>query len=375
MLKKTAAMAVLVLMIASLFSGSLGRVQADAPAKNDVVQFTHDLHWNTFSAPHTGRVVSFGVFGAAGETVMDNLAAGAGFVGVAGKASSPGTPGTTSGEAGDVRATDFEFAGIPADAGVVVRGQVTAAEGQEQAYSTMIVYVNGTIKLPTLPALPVPGPGMFRGENYTDRVISHKIFRTAYEAGALSFDGKVAMFRNGSAEPDLFDMRWENMQAVRPGEKMPPTIFTGHLVIPGANGSEGMTLPEWPFPGEYVLDTNIAVDMANLTFTDSQATPDSQYTDTISGGETKWHNVDISSAMKSVNVDLKWREGGSPLKLTIYTPDGHILGPYDDGSDGVEDGRINLNVARPSGVADGEWYLKVTDTGVADNDEYYVKTY
>ncbi len=297
MLKKTTAMAVLVLMIASLFTGSPGRVQADVPAKNDVAQFTHEFHWNTFSAPHTGRAVSFGVFSAASMAVTDSLVAGALFTGPMGEAASSDIPGTSGGETGDVRAAGFEFAGIPADAGVVATRQVTVKEGQEQVYSTMVVYVNGTMKVPALPGLPSSDPGLFRGKNFIDKLISHKIYRTAYEPGALSFDGKVAMFRNGSAEPDLFDMRWENMQAVRPGEKMPPTTFTAHLVIPGANGSEGMPLPPgWPFPGDYVLDSNISVDMANLTFTDSESAQDSQYTDTISAGETQWHSADISNA-------------------------------------------------------------------------------
>ncbi len=75
MLKKTAAMAVLVLMIASLFSGSLGRVQADAPAKNDVAKYTHDFHLTTLSALHAGKVVSSGTFGAAGGVAADSPSA------------------------------------------------------------------------------------------------------------------------------------------------------------------------------------------------------------------------------------------------------------------------------------------------------------
>jgi hypothetical protein len=59
----------------------------------------------------------------------------------------------------------------------------------------------------------------------------------------------------------------------------------------------------------------------------------------------------------------------------IYTPDGKVLGPYYDDSDGQTDARINLNVANPSGVASGEWHLKVTDLDTLGSDDYYVKTY
>jgi len=165
------------------------------------------------------------------------------------------------------------------------------------------------------------------------------------------------------------------MQAVRFGEKASPAIFTAHLVIPAMNGSEEMPLPPWPFPGEYVFDSNVTVDLANLTNADGVTLQDSLYNNEIAAGETQWHSADISSAVESVNVDMKWRNGSNPLKLTIYTPDGHVLGPYDDSSDGKTDGRINLNVDNPSGVAAGKWSMKVTDTGVAGKDAYYVKTY
>ncbi len=59
----------------------------------------------------------------------------------------------------------------------------------------------------------------------------------------------------------------------------------------------------------------------------------------------------------------------------VYTPDGKVLGPYYDDSDGKTDGRINLNIANPSGVAAGEWHLKVTDMDTLGDNDYYVKTY
>ena len=350
MLKKTAAMAVLVLMIASLFSGSLGRVQADAPAKIDVLSIRMSTRMtspdNALSNCMQARSSR-----PAPSALQRMVADGP----------------TDSPEA--YPESGIAFAGIPAEAGMVVTGQVSS-DGSGQAYTEMVLYMDDSrIKMPVF------SPGMFWDKNDTFRVISHKMSGAAFEPGALSINGKIAMFKAGSDTPDMYDLRWENMQAVRFGEKMSPAIFSAHLVIPPANGSEVMPLPEWPFPGEYVLDSDVTVDLANLTFASGVTSQDSVYNNEIAAGETQWHSADISSAVKSVNVDLKWRDSGNPLKLTIYTPDGHVLGPYDDSSDGKTDGRINLNVDNPSGVAAGKWSMKVTDTGVGGTDAYYMKTY
>ncbi|OPY28874.1 MAG: hypothetical protein A4E28_01261 [Methanocella sp. PtaU1.Bin125] len=346
MLKKTAAIAVLVLMIASLFSGSPGPVQAEAPEKTVVGHMINDFHWPPFSALHVVNALSRGTSGSSG--------------------------GMAGGMAADSPAAGFAFAGVPAGDGMVVAGRMSL-DSPGQAYTSMIVYMNDSrMKFHAF------GPDMFRDRNDSQRdpwPVPRKLPRAAFEPGALSIDGKIAMFRTGSAVPDMFDLRWENIQVVRFGEQMSPAIFSAHLVIPSENGSREMSPADWPFPGEYVLDSDIAVDLANLTFESDVPSPDSVYNNQISAGETRWHCADISDAVESVNIDLKWREGSHPLKLTIYTPDGHVLGPYEDSADGRTDGRINLNVAGPSGVAAGEWSLKVTDTGGTGVGAYYVKTY
>ena len=250
---------------------------------------------------------------------------------------------------------------------MIVSGRVSF-DGSEWEYSSMAVYLNDS-------KINLPDPGMFWDKNATPGTFLHKAPGKTFGPGALSFPGKIAMFRADSGMAEMFDLEWKNKQVVRFGEDMSPAIFSAHMVIHPANSSEIMPLPPWPFPGEYVLDSDVVVDMANLTFTRSQAAQDSVYDNEISGGETQWHSADISSAVKSVNVDLKWSKGGNPLKLTVYTPDGHILGPYDDSSDGKTDDRINLNIDNPSGVAAGEWSMKVTDTGVGGTGAYSLKTY
>lgn len=355
MLKKTAAIAVLVLMIASLFSGSSGRVQADAPqTMNDMVKNAYERqleylqdHPET-SPPAPVQEPRRAVFSA----LQQGMSFPAGAFGVADGTATAGLP------------TDIAFAGVLPEGGVILTGQASSG-GAEQVYTTMIVYMNDS-------RIRVPVPGMARDSDGTARPIIHHISGIAFEPGSLSIDGKVAMFKAGSAVPDMFDLRWENKQAVRFGERLPPAIFTARLVMPAGNGS--VVIPEG-FPGEYVLDSDLAVDLANLTFEADEALQDSVYNNEISAGETRWHSADISAAVKSVNVDLKWSDEGHPMKLTIYTPDGHVLGPYEDSADGKADSRINLNVAGPSGVAAGEWSLKVTDTGGTGTGAYYVKTY
>jgi len=58
-------------------------------------------------------------------------------------------------------------------------------------------------------------------------------------------------------------------------------------------------------------------------------------------------------------VDLKWGNPSNSLRLTIYSPDGYVFGPYFDNADGVINGRINLNINNPNGIAKGTWYYEV----------------
>ncbi len=395
MLKKTMAMAALVLMITSLFSGSLGRVQADAPVKIDATEYPQGLHTITLMALHAGKAVTFGTFGTfgtAGAAAADGLSArvesrdisaGADCVAVNGPVSSNGLEHVysskvlntddgrielSSPDSGMLRDV-FNVRDIPAGAvRAGMKGQVSS-NGSDHAYSSMVVYMNDS-------RIKMPAPGMFWTNGGSSREVTGKMLGNAFEKGALSFDGKIAMFRTDSGVPDMYEVRWENAQAVKFGEMMPMTIFQAHLVIPVINGSDAMPLPPLPFPDQYVFDSDVMVDLANLSFTGGMPmAQDSQYDNTITAGETQWHSADISSAVKSVNVDLKWSKSGNPLKLTIYTPDGHILGPYDDSSDGEEDDRINLNIDNPSGVADGTWSMKVTDAGAGGTGAYYLKTY
>jgi hypothetical protein len=49
---------------------------------------------------------------------------------------------------------------------------------------------------------------------------------------------------------------------------------------------------------------------------------------TISQGETNWHSEYIGYYTKKLYINLDWGDTSDSLKLTIYTPDDQILGPY-----------------------------------------------
>jgi hypothetical protein len=198
------------------------------------------------------------------------------------------------------------------------------------------------------------------------------------EAGAAKFVAHTPVLPYGpdGVQSQRYDMKMESHQGFggTPGEF---DNFTGHLVIPWG-GSGAVFGPDGPLPvngGNIELNSSMLVDLANVTFANATTAKADQYNNEIAGGQTNRHKVDLSNAVKSFNVDLKWQDINDSLRLPLYSPDGKILGPYYDNSDGKTDGRINPNIANPSGVASGEWQLKVTDMSTLGTDDYYVKTY
>ncbi|MDO8724856.1 MAG: peptidase domain-containing protein [Candidatus Methanoperedens sp.] len=93
---------------------------------------------------------------------------------------------------------------------------------------------------------------------------------------------------------------------------------------------------------------------------------------TITQGQTNWHSKDVTTYITSLNVDLNWGNPGNSLRLKIYSPDGYVFGPYFDNADGVIDGRINLDIRNPNGIAKGTWRYEVYGYSVIGTQGYYI---
>ena len=95
--------------------------------------------------------------------------------------------------------------------------------------------------------------------------------------------------------------------------------------------------------------------------------------DTITQGMTNWETKPITSYITTLNVDLYL---GKSIKFspasTIYSPDGHVFGPYYDNSDGYHDGAINLVISNTGGIAKGTWYYKVYGYSVTGTQSYSI---
>jgi hypothetical protein len=92
----------------------------------------------------------------------------------------------------------------------------------------------------------------------------------------------------------------------------------------------------------------------------------------ITQGQTNWHTKDVSTFITSLNVDLNWGTPGNSLRLTIYSPDGYVFGPYFDISDGSINGRINRYINNPNGIAKGTWYYEVYGYSVSGTQSYSI---
>ena len=80
----------------------------------------------------------------------------------------------------------------------------------------------------------------------------------------------------------------------------------------------------------------------------------------------------MNSDITVLNVDLNWGDQTDSLRLTIHTADGYVLGPYFDNADGATDGRINLDITNPNGIAKGTWNYEVYGYSVDGTEDYYI---
>lgn len=176
-----------------------------------------------------------------------------------------------------------------------------------------------------------------------------------------------------------FPMKWENVTGVPALEGGAFSYSTGFVMHPDLDGRPPKVMYIPPDANVDVNDTGGIVFHGSVVFWPHSMLPGfnatvNEYDNSISQGDTNWHQSDVTDYDTTLKVDLKWKTLENKLRLLIYTPDGKILGPYYDDSDGTLDGRINLEVTNKDGVAIGQWVYKINGIEVAGKEDYYIKT-
>jgi hypothetical protein len=183
----------------------------------------------------------------------------------------------------------------------------------------------------------------------------------------------------------IFPVQWVKTSPVTMGDGIVTASFVSDMVYPFKTAGGMMhpppadgALAEGEFWFHSVINISgpiISKSLPDPTSLMNDSESSSAYNDEIGEGQTVWHSTDITGSSTTMSVDLKWKSTSDNLRLVIYTPDNTVLGPYYDNSDGSTDGRINLNVTNPDGVATGTWSFKVTGVDVAGNDSYYLRAW
>jgi len=89
----------------------------------------------------------------------------------------------------------------------------------------------------------------------------------------------------------------------------------------------------------------------------------------ITQGQTHWYTTTVPAGSTAFSADLNWGNPANSLALTLTAPDA-TFGPYYDSADGKTDGRINLRIAKSSGLASGTWRSKVYGYQVSGTQSY-----
>jgi hypothetical protein len=109
-----------------------------------------------------------------------------------------------------------------------------------------------------------------------------------------------------------------------------------------------------------------------VAFVKSQPGIHPMISSTIHQGEYQWPYKTINYYTTTVNFDLYWGNPTNSLRLRIFTPDGYVLGPFYDSSDGTINGAIDIDVSRSGGVAQGTWTEEVYGYSVSGAQGYYI---
>ncbi|ODV50122.1 hypothetical protein C7960_1418 [Methanohalophilus euhalobius] len=132
----------------------------------------------------------------------------------------------------------------------------------------------------------------------------------------------------------------------------------------------------------------LIVMLVSVSFTAATASQDNGYTtvpvksdptitprwvsETITQGETNWHSRTVSSYTTLHHIDLNWGDASDSLRLKVYSPSNQLIGTFYDNSDGVIDGRINIEITNSDGIEIGTWHHEVYGYSVTGTEDYYI---
>lgn len=340
MFKRTASVAILVMLILSFTVSSVSNATAYQTTAMSVS--VTDQLWDRFPGPAgiSATAVSMAAEGFPESAVMVTHAVG-------------------------MAAEGYQSPGVRAFPEAGTAPEIFSASSFEAGCSTMVIDM-GSLEFEP----PFISKGEFlHGQLFTtaDAMILTGNYLTSHREGGAVV-GNMKLYKPGSSSPKTFPVRWEANGSH--GHDKP--VYFAHVRINMSDvDPDGM-------PGFVELTSSIVLDESKLkgsyVIVNDSSIADI-YTSEIEAGDDSWHTITVGEAVESVNVDVKWSETSSKIRLMIYTPDGSVLGPYYDDSDEQTDGRINLNITNSDGLAAGEWYLKLTDTDDVGSTDYYVKTY
>lgn len=98
--------------------------------------------------------------------------------------------------------------------------------------------------------------------------------------------------------------------------------------------------------------------------------------DTIDQGENDRHQFYVGSRVAYLEVYLAWNSASDALALTVYSPSWSCIGTYHDNDDGIEDGKIHIDIIPDSDNVDqGTWTFDVYGEKVSSPRTYSFNLY
>ena len=79
----------------------------------------------------------------------------------------------------------------------------------------------------------------------------------------------------------------------------------------------------------------------------------------IFSGQNEWAQKVVYGNPLTIYTDVSWDNSANSISVTVYTPDGYVLGPVYDNIDGRTNGDIPLSISKSGGVSPGSYYYQM----------------